>query len=75
LTGHGRWSYLIGRVNQVIREHEEAIFVGSMTKIGKISRKRPIYSIISFDINNLKEKAVGIKLANKYKWHNAFCIF
>ena len=59
----------------MIREHEEAIFVGSMTKIGKISRKKPIHEVISIDINSLKEKAVGIKLANEYKRHYAFCIF
>ena len=59
----------------MIREHEEAIFVGSMTKIGKISRKKPIDAHISFDIKSLKEKDIGIKLAIKYERHNAFCIF
>ena len=61
--------------NQVFREHEEAIFVGSMTKIGKMSRKKPINKLISFFINSLIEKGIGIKLANEHKRHNAFCVF
>ena len=59
----------------MIREYESAIFVGYMTKIGKISRKKPINTVIFFDVNILKEKGVGIKLAIEYKRHNTFCIF
>jgi hypothetical protein len=51
------------REKQVKRENEYPIFVGSVTKSGKMMEKKTNRIIISFYINKLANIRIGIKLA------------
>jgi len=48
-------------------DKEQAIFVGSVTKSGKMKEKNLMERIISFNFNKLEDQPIGIKLATQYK--------
>ncbi len=63
------------REKKAFEEYEYAIFVGSMTKSGKMTEKERVLIIISFFINSLRDNRVGIKFAIKYKGRMPFVYF